>query len=147
MARTGSRCSRLPLSTGGSRMIGGPTPRGRRGHVRSASRAFGTVSSGFTEYHALDPSVLVDEEGRPDDAPVAPAIAGLLSPGAPGVGDRVVRVREQGEPQAILLVERHLLLRLVGRDPHHVHPDPGEVLAMVPHRARLGGASGSVGLR
>src|SRR6266545_1480923 len=78
---------------------------------------------------------------------VGPAVAGFLAPRAPGVGDRVVRVREEGEPQAVLLVERELLVRLVGRDPDHVQPDPGEVLAVVPYRARLGGASGGVGLR
>src|SRR5205085_3369055 len=57
----------------------------------------------------LDLALLVDEERAADDAHVRLAVELLLAPDAVGLRDRVVGVREQREPEAVLLVELLLL--------------------------------------
>lgn len=95
---------------------------------------------------ARDPALLVHEERRADEPDGGRATPNLLAPGAPCLGGRVVRVREQWETEPVLLVERELFVGQVGRDPDHLRADAGEVLPVIPKVARLGGASGGVRL-
>src|SRR4249920_523619 len=95
---------------------------------------------------AGDPALLVHEERRADEPDGGPAASDLLAPGAPCLRRRVVRVREQREPELVLLVERELLVGQVGRDPDDLRADAGEVLPVISEVARLDGAPGCVRL-
>ena len=75
------------------------------------------MSFGLILYQAsADLALLVDQERRADDAHVGLAVVLLLPPHAVRLGDGVVGVGQQREPEGVLLVELELLRRLVGAD-------------------------------
>ena len=121
----------------------------RAGQAHPASSAFSRflgVSLGLTLYQASsDLALLVDQERRADDAHVRPAVELLLAPHAVRLGDLVLGVRQQREPERVLVVELLLLLGQVGADAE----DGGvaDVAGDVAEEARLRGAAGRVGLR
>ena len=110
----------------------------------SASFAFGTVSSGFTPYHARRTapfsSMRNDERMMPMDFfPYE-----LFSPTPVRLRRGVLRVREKREPEGKLDVELLLVLRRVRADSQGRHGKLLEFLAGVTHGAGLCGASWSV---
>src|SRR5262245_15416247 len=141
---------RGPDRTGGTRSAA----IGRAGYVgvraRSGERGEGVrdgVLGGDRGPRLLDRALLVDQERGADQPDRGLAVAVLLAPRAPGLGRRVIGVREQREAEAVLLVEGKLLGRQVGRDADDVGADPGEARPVVAEVARLPGAPGRVGLR
>ena len=90
-------------------------------------------------------ALLVDQERRPLDAHVLAAVHALLLPHPERLGDGVVGIGEQREPESVLLGELELLRRLVRAD-----PDDGsaaDVAEDVVEPARLLRAARRVGLR
>src|SRR6187399_3775665 len=129
--RNGGRCGRT--STGAGRSGNGLEQVGR-GVLRADLRP-----------GLLDLPLLVHEERGADDPQVLLAVHRLLTPGAVRLGDGVVLVGEQWEPEPVLLVEFGLLGGLVGADAEHGRV--ADVAEDVAHAARLRRAPGRVGLR
>src|SRR5258706_10840481 len=94
-----------------------------------------------------DAAVRVDEECRPGDAHVRPAVVLLLDPRAVRLGDRVVRVGEEEERQAELLAKGPLALGALRTDPPDVCAALVDGLIGVAELARLDRAAGGVVLR
>ena len=107
----------------------------------SAATAFGTVSAGFTPYHAR--SIRPSSSIRNDERRIPPRSSFHV----PRVRGCVVGVGEQREAEVELLVERELLLRHVGRDADDVGPDARELPAVVAQVAGLDRAARGVGCR
>src|SRR5687768_12062683 len=96
---------------------GGRCGRTSAGAGRSAKRAEEVgrgVLGADLRPRLLDLPLLVHQERGADDPLVLLAVHRLLAPGAVRLGDRVVLVGEEREPEAVLLVELRLLGGLVG---------------------------------
>src|SRR5436190_1722749 len=94
-----------------------------------------------------DAAVRVDQERRPGDAHVGPAVVLLLDPRAVRLGDRVVRVGEEEERQSELLAEGPLALGALRADPPDVSTALVDGLVGVAELAGLDRAAGGVVLR
>src|SRR4029077_10123626 len=89
----------------------------------------------------------VDDESSAEHAHVLLPVHGLLTPGAVFLGDLVVDVADQGEPEAVFVVELLDRLRLVRRHPDHLGAQLRVLVALVPHPASLRGAPRRIGPR
>src|SRR5512138_3840169 len=89
---------------------------------------------------AAYPAVGADPDGRADDARHLLAVHGLLAPGAVGAHDAAVRIREQGEGQAVLLSEAPMACGIVGRD---AEDDGAELAQLIPRVAKAAGFLGA----
>ena len=92
---------------------GRPAPGSVRRHDSArACCSFIGVSLGLILYQACgDLALLVDQEGRADDAHVGAAVVLLLAPHAEGLGHGVLGVGQQREAERVLVVELLLLGR------------------------------------
>src|SRR6478672_2545493 len=89
-----------------------------------------------------DLALLVDDEGRADDALDGLAVELLLTPGAVGGVDREVLVAQQRDGEVVVLAELRELGRLVLGDPDDLVAVPAERLEGLAEVARLLGAAG-----
>jgi 2-polyprenyl-6-methoxyphenol hydroxylase-like FAD-dependent oxidoreductase len=96
-----------------------PGSAGRRSGLELGEDRGGVAVGGDVVPGALDPAVVVEQEGGAEDTDRGAAVALLLAPGAPGVHHGVVGVGEQGEPQAVLVAEALVAGGVVGRDADH----------------------------
>ena len=94
-----------------------------RAYAESASSTCSTWVSGLTRRMTLrDVALRVDHERRAFDAHVGLAVHLALAPDAVALRHLVVRVGQQRERQAVLLLELHVRRLVVGADPEHDRP-------------------------
>ena len=96
---------------------------------------------------AGDPAVRPDQHRHANNAHEGPAVHGFLAPGAVGLEHLVGLVREQGDRELVLLLERILGLDRIGRNPDHFGSGLGKSRPKLRKRDQFPGAAGGVGLR
>src|SRR3954468_24684923 len=148
----GSRggCTR-PLPPSGP---GGPAQRATRGPEPAGSvvaensaqaevaAELGDVAGGLDVVGGpLDAPLVVDDEGRADDADDLLAVHLLRPVGAVGPEHLLLRVGDQRDAEVLLLPEADQLLRRVRRDPDDVQPGLGEITGGGGEVDGLGGAA------
>src|ERR1700730_10077864 len=73
----------------------------------------------YVVHDLLDVPVRIDHEGRAADTLVLLSEVRLLTPDAVLLGDRMIRVGEEGKREAVLVFELHMGAFVIGRDPEY----------------------------